>query len=480
MSEGVQQLETVTVEVPEQRLLRIPGKGANKEAPCDSVLKSLVTVPEKGPDKDESSLGRQALSLGDWVKSRDDSNDRIDATSLANKRMTISLSCKLSASEQPQTEDLSGLSLHLGPVLFSKLTRHSCPPRMSEAFPFAVGERRGQQLHSESPEAFCNKSMTQICPVLQRGPQVHGVPSDVMEEGVAVSNQRVEIPLHHPKQLQNNEWEDKVLASESRKRKDLPQEISEEPSLSNPEGMGLFTRKLKQKRDATDRANNAEESTGSGHQAVQAGSERCEGRLEVRKETEMIELENAGGASQSRKQKRFHETPCQLFSSFVHLNQQYHGIDGAEIEEEGIGSGNQVVDTGRQVPLEVDIKERVGELFGMDTGIVATQHKNWRPFAHGTLQQPCAPCPTCKASYQKSDSHQNVPSLMKQRSKEEEEGNDYSWLDTYTHVIPQALRKLITSMKKSPFSFSDFGIPCEFGANLSGHVHAFDQEAPIG
>lgn len=446
------------MQVPEQRLLQIPGISANKEAPCDSVLRSLLTVPEKGPDKDESSLGQQALSLGDWVKSRDDSNDRIGPTSVAKKRKTISLSCKLSASEQPQTEDLSVLSLHLGPVLSSKPTRHPCPPQVYSAF--------------------------------QRDPQVYAVPSEGMEEGVAVSNQgvevkgeRVELPLHRPKQLQNNDWQDKVVESQSRKRKDLPQEIFEEPSLSNPEGTGSLRKKLKLKRDATDRANIAEESTGSGHLAVEAGRERCECRLEVPNENEMIELENDGVASQSRKQKHFHETPGKLCphrkTSFGHLNQRCRGTERAEIEEEGTGSGNQVVETGTQVPPEVEFKERVRELLGINTDVVAVRHKNWRPFAHGTLQQPCVPCPTCKASYQKLDLQKNVPSLMKQRSKEEEEGNDYSWLDTYTHVIPQALRKLATSMKKTPFSFSDFGIPCEFGASFSGHVYGFDQEAPI-
>ncbi|CAM6004300.1 unnamed protein product, partial [Sphagnum balticum] len=40
--------------------------------------------------------------------------------------------------------------------------------------------------------------------------------------------------------------------------------------------------------------------------------------------------------------------------------------------------------------------------------------------------------------------------------------NYYSWLDTYTHVKPQASEKLRKATMKSSFSFADFGIFCEF------------------
>ncbi len=45
--------------------------------------------------------------------------------------------------------------------------------------------------------------------------------------------------------------------------------------------------------------------------------------------------------------------------------------------------------------------------------------------------------------------------------------NYYSWLDTYTHVKPQALEKLRKATMKSSFSFADFGIFCEFAASAT-------------
>lgn len=53
------------------------------------------------------------------------------------------------------------------------------------------------------------------------------------------------------------------------------------------------------------------------------------------------------------------------------------------------------------------------------------------------------------------------------RLKEWESEEDYSWLDTYTHVVPQALTKLASAMRKASFSFSDFGIFLEFGASVN-------------
>jgi len=44
---------------------------------------------------------------------------------------------------------------------------------------------------------------------------------------------------------------------------------------------------------------------------------------------------------------------------------------------------------------------------------------------------------------------------------------DYHWLDTYTHVKPQALEKLRKAATKSSFSFVDFGIFCEFAASAT-------------
>lgn len=53
------------------------------------------------------------------------------------------------------------------------------------------------------------------------------------------------------------------------------------------------------------------------------------------------------------------------------------------------------------------------------------------------------------------------------RQKEWDIDKDYSWLDTYTHVVPPALTRLAAAMRSTSFSFSDFGIFREFGASVN-------------
>lgn len=52
--------------------------------------------------------------------------------------------------------------------------------------------------------------------------------------------------------------------------------------------------------------------------------------------------------------------------------------------------------------------------------------------------------------------------------KEWECEEDYSWLDTYTHVVPRSLSTLAHAMSVSSFSFSEFGVFREYGASANG------------
>jgi hypothetical protein len=67
------------------------------------------------------------------------------------------------------------------------------------------------------------------------------------------------------------------------------------------------------------------------------------------------------------------------------------------------------------------------------------------------IYQPCHY--SSQLSHQDQNHSREIPSLLGHQEENKEE--DYSWLDTYTHVKPQALGKLRKATMKSSFSFAD-------------------------
>jgi hypothetical protein len=79
------------------------------------------------------------------------------------------------------------------------------------------------------------------------------------------------------------------------------------------------------------------------------------------------------------------------------------------------------------------------------------------------IYQPCH-C-SKQLSHQDQNHSKEIPSLFGHQEENQEE--DYCWLDTYTHVKLQALEKLRKTTMKSSFSFVDFGIFGEFAASAT-------------
>jgi hypothetical protein len=150
----------------------------------------------------------------------------------------------------------------------------------------------------------------------------------------------------------------------------------------------------------------------------------------------------------------------------VKLRQSLCIAKNVEFAEDASGSGNRTVNPVglRTIVTREDIllnNLNEGEQSKEAHGV---QHMQTQDGILGhPIYQPCH-C-SRQLSHQDQNHSREIPSLL--GHQEENKAEDYSWLDTYTHVKPQALEKLRKATMKSSFSFADFGIFCEFAASAT-------------
>jgi hypothetical protein len=150
----------------------------------------------------------------------------------------------------------------------------------------------------------------------------------------------------------------------------------------------------------------------------------------------------------------------------VKLRQSLCIAKNVEFAEDASGSGNRTVNPFglRTIVARKDIllnNLNEGEQSREAHGVQLMHSQN------GILGHPVyQPCDCSRQlSHQDQNHSREIPSLL--GHQEENKAEDYSWLDTYTHVKPQALEKLRKATMKSSFSFADFGIFCEFAASAT-------------
>jgi hypothetical protein len=169
--------------------------------------------------------------------------------------------------------------------------------------------------------------------------------------------------------------------------------------------------------------------------------------------------EQNGVGSQSRKRK--HETNSLLCLERGKLSKS------GEDEIDAVGREKQ----DPQVPLATMKK---GEQLMTKCNIAASHSRKWRHAPHRAFKEPCLQHLDQRSSYvdEGIDTTLSVEKAEKKHQDWRNEFYDFRWLDTFTHVVPQALAKLTNAMSPTSFSFSNLGIFCEFGADLiAEHAH---------
>lgn len=170
--------------------------------------------------------------------------------------------------------------------------------------------------------------------------------------------------------------------------------------------------------------------------------------------------EQNGVGSQSRKRK--HETISLLCLERVKLSKL------GEDEIDSVGREKQ----DPQVPLAAMKKD---EQLMTKCNVAASHSRKWRHAPHRAFKEPCLQHLDQRSSYvdERIDTTRSVEKAEKKHQDWRNEFYDFRWLDTFTHVVPQALAKLTNAMSPTSFSFSNLGIFCEFGADLiAEHAHS--------
>lgn len=449
----------------------------------DNDLDTIVEEPARNhlEHKDEGTLcsvGRGALSLGDWVEAPGGGDDNIDASSALKKRKNLS---RLSQQAQTHSSGEESLDPSLSFKAVCRTPKPPLVPSCSNVGQPEAGESREKQQHPDSSRD-CKETDTSTNLALNR----QGSAQDPIDLDCEVKDgtELLKVKLG-------------LDSSESNKRKYSPHEPLKG---SSP--------------DAENHANNSNEAVTRSEEVDT--KTRDDVNIETGKQSPLAtiidEVRSVGDGTSGQErdispqvmiaesvQILAHQEPA-----FSHEN--HMSVDGTERHDPPI-LGN--FGCSKDEPQNVLPCMQAPKTGLEDCSTVAgrgkkRKHKPQTPQGMTTLpssscqnRQGTSPgegdserlnwstpkksdmdaglwrrgwCRACKEPHPSSAlcySPGWYPPSKRPRVNEWESDDDCSWLDTYTHVVPQALTKLATAMSKAAFSFSDFGILVEFGASVN-------------
>ncbi|KAG0568349.1 hypothetical protein KC19_6G013100 [Ceratodon purpureus] len=454
---------------------------------CENNLETILEEPGRNhlEHKDEGTLcsvGRGALSLGDWVGAPGGGDDSVDATPALKKRKNMS---RLSQQAQTHSSGEESLNPSLSFKAVSRTPKPPCVPSCSNVAQPEVGEPREIEQHVDV-SGFGKETDTHTTLSLNR----QGSAQDPIDLD-CVDKDGTEL----------GEVKSGLDSSQSRKRKYSPHERlrgsspdivnrsnNEDEAVPRSEedgaksGNGVVVETCKQSPLAT----NTVEDRGVGDAA---SGEKLNISSQVMDAHSVQFLPDQEPASN-------HENDM-IVGGTEHHNSTILGNSGCSPQEQiqkpvssrdtprkSLEGCSTVAGGGKKRKQEAMTPQgtttlpstRCQNCQGTSPGESDSERLNWsRPQkshvdAGFSKQWRHGWCRDCKEPHRSSapcySSGWHPPS-KRPRVKEWETEEDYSWLDTYTHVVPQALTKLATAMSKASFSFSDFGIYFEFGANVS-------------
>lgn len=482
--------------------------------PCDNNLETMLedTVHNNVEHKDDATLcsvGRGALSLGDWVKATSGGDENVDASPGVMKRTDS----RQGASQQAQTHSSGEESLN--PSLSFKVVSIPTPLVPSR------GDAEVDDTRVEEPPADFSGVRIEI--------DTHATLSLNPQDSV---RDRVDLGrggTHNTEKDATTLNEDPDL-SKSRKRKLLSPEPSKavSPDCHEPVQqceevtLGGDLRNCKKQKLAPcepSKGSSPENSKGceAGHQSEEVGSKKSGDGVDIEPEKE-----NPSAASVEGVCPVVHVTRSQEPSNFPQLmvgqsvqsspnhdvasNRQNHLIDGGSERQGPALLDNQKSDSSVGTP-----KKGVEDFCATTSGrgkkrnydaipplarsaLPSTRCQNCQGTSPGagTSERTKGPAPQSRTCHNDSDavcsSQQGQGSCMepnpcsslgsdverrtgcppkRSRMKEWDSDEFDNWLETFTHVVPQALTKLASAMRKASYSLSDFGVFLEFGAQMN-------------
>jgi hypothetical protein len=398
---------------------------------CDTNLETILEEPacNQFEHKDEGTLcyvGRGALSLGDWVEAPGGGDDNFDTSSASKKRTNLP--------RQAQTHSSGEESLNPS-LSFKAVFRTPKPPPAQDPIDLDCKERDGTELGEVKSGIYLSQSRkSKHSP---HEPQ-NGSSPDV-ENHANHGNEAVPpSDEDDTKKGKDGDIETGNKDVRSMGYATSGQELNISPQEMDAQSVQI----LPDQELASSRENHVivDDPTVLGNSGCLEQNQKLVASMDNPERS----LEDCGtGAGQGKKRKHEAMTSQGLPSSRC---QNCQGTSPGEGDSERLNWST---------PQKADV----------DAGF--SRRRGW--------------CRSCKEPHPSSAPCYSPgwhPPSKRQRVKESETDEDYSWLDTYTHVAPQALTKLATAMSKASFSFSDFGIFLEFGASVNAAKCNLGLESP--
>lgn len=498
-----QHVPTTMLERTSQRLVVL--SDCNLESNCEGPL---CNANNNAVAATSGSTGRIAVSLGDWVRPHQRSNsEQVDAALVASNHQSLSLSSRNGTVEQVQADASLVESLSFHPILnvepAAMLEVPSChilqpaPVRVSEAEEHQI--RKETNFINNGPEtqltllSKVEAGNVNVCQITDK--EVvggHAGKGNLEDDGSrsrkrqCVSHKALERPATHDGANQNICCEsdhDLNIKGTGNNHPINGGEIEEEISPVIREDVGtvddfaiehVSTQNHVLKQHGAPAVPDQPGQMCVNHEALLKGPNykagmRDHGAEVVEKNTWAMDMEREKIVSPierhssspeqnevgSQSRKRQHETISLLCPE--HGKVSNIGDDERDtVEREKRDS---------QVPLAGMKKD---EQLMAKCNVVSSHSRKWRHAPHRALKEPCLQ----HLDQRSPDVDRRIAmTLPVENGKEKHQDwrnelDDFRWLDTFTHVVPQALAKLTNAMSPTSFSFSDLGIFHEFGADL--------------